>query len=354
MIRKNILKAAGLSALIALAGPSAFAQDIHFTQFNAAPLTINPAFTGNFNGTVRVAGIYRNQWQSVTIPYTTYCATVDAPIVVDLAGDDFLAAGLQIYNDKAGDLALSNTSVLASVAYHKYLGSSTYDGQPDKSLSVGFQGGYNSKSLDLSKAYFGDEFVNGLAQLGSSSEYPYLDNNVHFWTVNAGIAWAHKTGDRFSYTLGVGANNLNQPSQSFKKRQQTSDVGLAMRYTAQIGAIAQVSDRLRLLPVVLYQTQATATEVVIGNEFNFALANPNYSSVATAVFAGIFYRNSDAIMATVGIDFKGFRFGVGYDYNTSALKDASAGQGGFEIMLRYIAPNPLEFAGRRGYPCARF
>ncbi len=353
MIRKNILKAAGLSALIAIAGTSAFAQDIHFTQFNAAPLTINPAFTGNFNGTVRVAGIYRNQWQSVTIPFKTYCATVDAPIVSDLAGDDFLAAGLQIYNDKAGDLNLSNTSVLASVAYHKFLGESSTNGVPDKSLSVGFQGGYNSKSLDLSKAYFGDEFLNGLFQPGMSQEYPYLNNNVHFWTINAGIAWAQKTGDRFSYTLGVGANNLNQPQESLKK-QRNSDVGLSMRYTAQAGAIAQVSDRLRLLPVVLYQSQATATEVIVGNEFNFALANPNYSSVATAVFLGVFYRSSDAAMATVGIDFQGFRFGVGYDYNISALNDASAGRGGFEIMLRYIAPNPIDFGGRRGYPCARF
>ena len=352
MIRKNILKAAGLSALIALAGTSAFAQDIHFTQFNAAPLTINPAFTGNFNGTVRVAGIYRNQWQSVTIPFKTYCATVDAPIVLDLAGDDFLAAGLQVYSDKAGDLNLSNTSVQASVAYHKYLGGGG-EGMPDKSLSVGFQGGYNSKSLDLSKAYFGDEFLNGRFEPGMSQEYPYLNNNVHFWNINAGIAWAHRTSDRFSYTIGLGANNLNQPGESLSKR-KNSDVGLAMRYTAQLGAIAQVSERLRLLPVVLYQAQATATEVVVGNEFNLALANPEYSSVATAVFVGVFYRNSDAVMATAGIDFKGFRFGVGYDYNISALKDASNGSGGFEIMLRYIAPNPFDFAGRRGYPCARF
>jgi type IX secretion system PorP/SprF family membrane protein len=354
MIRKNILKAAGLSALIALAGTSAFAQDIHFTQFNAAPLTINPAFTGNFNGTVRAAGIYRNQWNSVTVPFRTYCATVDAPIVMDLAGDDFLAAGLQVYSDKAGDLALSNTSVLASVAYHKYLGGGSANDQPDKSLSVGFQGGYNSKSIDLSKAYFGDEFLNGSFAPGTSEQYPYLNNNVNFWTVNAGIAWAHKTGERFAYTIGIGANNLNQPAQSFDNRRRTSDVGLAMRYTAQVGAIAKVSERLSLLPVVLYQSQATATEVIVGNEFNFALANPNYSSVATAVFLGVFYRNSDAVMATVGVDFKGFRFGVGYDYNISALKDASAGRGGFEIMLRYIAPNPFDFAGRRGYPCARF
>ena len=45
MIRKNILAIAGLSAAIALSSAQAIAQDVHFTQFNAAPLTINPAFT---------------------------------------------------------------------------------------------------------------------------------------------------------------------------------------------------------------------------------------------------------------------------------------------------------------------
>src|SRR5690606_7730635 len=145
------------TALVAFTGAQAFAQDIHFTQFDAAPLVVNPAFTGGFNGTFRAAGIYRNQWQSVTIPFVTYSASVDAPIIRDLSIDDYLAAGLQIYNDKAGDGNLSNTSVLASVAYHKFLGGG--GGDPDKTLSVGFQGGYTSKSIDLSRLYFGNEFT---------------------------------------------------------------------------------------------------------------------------------------------------------------------------------------------------
>ncbi|HOA38555.1 MAG TPA: type IX secretion system membrane protein PorP/SprF, partial [Flavihumibacter sp.] len=35
------------------------AQDPHFSQFFASPLTLNPAYTGKFNGTVRVSGNYR-------------------------------------------------------------------------------------------------------------------------------------------------------------------------------------------------------------------------------------------------------------------------------------------------------
>ena len=39
----------------------ASAQDPHFSQFFSSPLTLNPAFTGKFFGTYRVAGNYRNQ-----------------------------------------------------------------------------------------------------------------------------------------------------------------------------------------------------------------------------------------------------------------------------------------------------
>ncbi len=59
-------------------------------------------------------------------------------------------------------------------------------------------------------------------------------------------------------------------------------------------------------------------------------------------------------MATLGFETKGFRFGISYDYNISSLKNASNGNGGFEISLRYIAPNLLDFAHKKLQPCARF
>ena len=38
------------------------AQDIHFSQFYNAPLTVNPALTGRIPGSYRVVINYRNQW----------------------------------------------------------------------------------------------------------------------------------------------------------------------------------------------------------------------------------------------------------------------------------------------------
>ncbi len=349
-IRKNTLTRAGLIAALAIAvqGVEVKAQDIHFTQFDAAPMVVNPALTGAFSGQWRAGAIYRNQWRSVTVPFVTYAASFDAPIVHDLTVDDYLAAGVQLYNDKAGDGNLSNFSGLVSVAYHKFLGSNV-----DKALTVGLQGGYTQKSIDLSKLYFGDEFVNGVFQPGTSAEYPYLNNKVNYFTINAGINWAHSVSEKFGYSIGLAAMNLNQPQESLQKR-KNSEVGLGIRYSAQLGLIAYLSEKFSIRPAVLYQTQSTATELIAGNEFHLMVGNPDVRSVATSVFLGGWYRSGDAMMVTAGLEWKGVRFGLSYDYNTSSLKSASNGNGGFEISLRYIAPNPLDFARRLVYPCSRF
>ncbi|MBS1771598.1 MAG: PorP/SprF family type IX secretion system membrane protein [Bacteroidetes bacterium] len=341
---KNTISRASLVAALALSFQCANAQDIHFTQFSASPLIVNPAFTGSGTGVWRAAAVYRDQWRSVTSPFKTYAVSVDAPIVNDLTHDDNLAAGIQFYNDRAGDANLSNLSALASVAYHKFVGQGA-------ALSVGFQGGYTQKSFDLTKLYFGNEFQGGTFNPGTSGQN--LNNKVNYFTFNAGIAWAHAPSQNFSYTIGLGANNINQPKESFEKKTH-SDVGLGMRYTAQLGIEANLSETFSIRPAFLYQTQTTAVEMVAGNEFHLIVGNPEFRNFTTAVFLGGYWRSNDAIMVNAGVEFKGMRVGVSYDYNTSSLKTASNGNGGFEISLIYNAPSALDFARRLVYPCARF
>lgn len=348
MINKNSIKKVAVALLLATSTGSAIAQDVHFTQFTATPLLINPAFTGNNNGLFRASAIYRNQWASVTVPFKTIAVSLDAPLIQDISTDDYLAFGAQFYNDVAGDGNLTNFTGLLSVAYHKFLGASV-----NKVLSVGMQAGYSQKSFDLSKLYFPDEFLNGGFQPGTSQEYPFLGTKVSYYTVNTGISFSHRPSDRFAYTLGVGANNINQPQESFITK-KNSEVGLGMRYTAQFGAIWQVGEKFSLRPTALFQSQSTASEIVVGNEFHMIMGNPEFHSIAKALFLGTYYRLDDAALLTFGIDFNGTRLGVSYDYNTSKLKSASNGNGGFEISATFIAPNPLDFARRLVYPCARF
>lgn len=341
----------GCVASLMIFGGDAKAQDVHFTQFDASPLLLNPANTGAFNGEYRASAIYRDQWRSALggAAFKTYAASFDMPIIRDISVDDYLAAGLQLYNDRSGDGNLNNFTALLSVAYHKFLGE---DGR--KVLTVGFQGGISQKNLDLSRLYFEDDFMEGKWQPGTSSEFNWLDTRLSTYVINGGISYAQAVSDKFSFNVGLGVNNINQPLESFDRRNRSKDVGLGMRYTGQLGAILLANDRFTLKPAVLIQSQSSAMEIVAGNEFNYKMGEDYDLPTATAVYAGLWYRVQDAILVTVGVEFKGMRLGFGYDYNTSNLKTATNGNGGFEVSVSYIAPSPIEFARKLLYPCSRF
>ncbi len=322
------------------------AQDIHFTQFSASPLTINPALTGNFHGLWRVNTIYRSQWSNINNAFETVGASFDAPIVSDLTHDDYLAGGIELYNDRSGDGVLTNFSGLASLAYHKMLGKSG-----NNVLSVGLQGGYSSKALDLFSIYWSDEFRGNGFDIGSSGRV--FDNKLHYFTVNVGAVYSARLGRNSGLQVGLGANNLNSPINNFAAT-PTSETGLPRRYTGQLGMIFRVG-RLDIKPGFLAQYQANAQELIGGAEFNVRIGGDiDVPSVATSVFLASYYRYEDAIMASAGIQTNGFRIGVGYDYNVSELGKATNGTDAWEIALTYIAPDPMDFAKRIVFPCQRF
>ncbi len=327
---------------------SAQAQDMHFSQFNGAPMILNPALTGYFDGLYRVTGIYRNQWSSVTTPYVTFGGSFDAHLFPNSSSSDYLGAGLSMYNDRSGDGNLANLTALASLAYHKFLGDEL---NSFKTLSVGLQGGYVQKSIDLSRLYWQDEFYNGGFQPGTTGEQ--INPKVKYFTANAGLSWGHRTGEKFAYQLGIAGHNLNQPKESFEKK-ENNEVGLGMRINAQLGAIWNAGERFSIRPAFMYQTQTSATETIAGSEFLYVLGEPDIRSVATGVFLGGWYRFGDAALITAGMEFQSVRLGFAYDYNMSDLKIASGGNGGFEITIRYVKPNPIDFAKKLIFPCSRF
>ncbi len=353
MIRRNLIARLSVAAALLLAAPIAYSQDIHFSQFDMQPLVINPAFTGMFAGKVRAGAIYRNQWASVTVPYVTYGGYVDLPLLIERNGD-YLSTGLQLYKDQAGDGNLSNFTGLVSVAYHKYFGGYGSAGETGSDLAFGIQGGYAQKSIDLSKLYFGDEYSNGQFTPGLSQEYHLgIGNSINYYLINAGICFSHGS-PTFGYTIGAAANNINQPNDAIEKK-KNSKTGLDMRYTGEIGVNWITGPRLSLRPALLYQSQATASEIIVGNEFHYEVGeNTGYSNFSTAVFLGAWYRTGDATMISAGVEFKGIRIGIAYDYNISSLNTSSNGNGGMEIAIKYIAPYPLKFAKNRTIPCSRF
>ncbi len=62
---------------------------------------------------------------------------------------------------------------------------------------------------------------------------------------------------------------------------------------------------------------------------------------ASAVSAGVFYRNRDAVIIKGMFEWQNYALGIAYDLNTSSLAEVSKRKGGFEIFLRFVNPSPF-------------
>ena len=125
--------------ILSLALTQVKAQDIHFSQFFAAPMFINPAKTGFFDGNYRMTAIYRNQWRSVTVPYQTISGTLDFSIPTGFNKKDMFGIGMISYSDRAGDSHFTTNYFEGSIAYNKAL-----DRWGKSYLGFGMQTGYYS------------------------------------------------------------------------------------------------------------------------------------------------------------------------------------------------------------------
>src|SRR4030095_1764256 len=98
------------------------AQDPNFSQFFASPLTLNPALTGKFDGSFRLAGNYRNQWTSINNVFVTKTCCGDFHLLRNnLPEIDRWGIGVLFMNDQNGNCALRTNQFSLSTAYHKGL-----------------------------------------------------------------------------------------------------------------------------------------------------------------------------------------------------------------------------------------
>ncbi len=316
------------------------AQDPHFSQFFASPLTLNPALTGKFDGTLRVAGNYRNQWPAFNNVYTTSTLSVDFAILKNKLPDfDTWGVGILALTDKAGGGILTNNYVGLSTSYHKAL-----DEDGFQQLGIGFQGTYGQKRLDNSKLYFEDQLTpfgfTGVTQdIFSSSNL-----NINYLDVNAGIIYTGSTNDQNNFYIGASMYHINRPKESFKG----GNWNIAARTTVSAGGYFPVSEQLTIHTSGIYQVQNKSSEVSLGGAIAASI-DPESSSPSN-VYIGSWYRVGDAIIPYLGLEFAGMRIGATYDINISDLKAGSQSRGGMEISLIYIK-RPV---GYKGIPCPKF
>ncbi|MCB0697775.1 MAG: type IX secretion system membrane protein PorP/SprF, partial [Chitinophagaceae bacterium] len=112
---------------------------------------------------------------------------------------------------------------------------------------------------------------------------------------------------------------------------------ISPRYSGYIGGSFDLNENLVLYASGLYQSQASASEIMAGGAIGFVL-NPGYDkefTKSTIFYLGGWYRYGDAIAPYIGFEWSKMKLGVSYDVNVSSFAPATGGNGGYEISLIY-------------------
>ena len=134
---------------------NAMAQDPHYTQFNAVPLSVNPAYTGNFEEDIRVAGNFRQQWISSVAPISTTSIQVDGKIGYENSSKQRpISFGILFMNDNSMKGAFVSNYISAAASYQI-----TLDKKENQKLSIGLLASYCNRRLDFSNVSFQQQFA---------------------------------------------------------------------------------------------------------------------------------------------------------------------------------------------------
>lgn len=304
------------------------AQDVHFTQYFASPLTLNPALTGLTQGDVRLAANYRSQWMSVnSTPYMTGTVSYDmATLKGKLPEGDALGIGLLGLFDRSGKGALTNTTVGLSVAYHKSLGA-----EKKHTISLGIQGYLVQKSIDFSKVKFEDQFDAATGYDNIPTGENFANKDLTYPDFNIGLMYTGRLTEHATMYAGFSVYHLTQPVETF----QGGDHKISSRTSAYLGGSFDLNENMVLYASGLYQRQASAWEALVGGAAGFVL-NPGHDmeyQKNTVFYLGAWYRYGDALCPYVGFEWSKMQLGFSYDANISKFTAATSGVGAYEISL---------------------
>ena len=296
------------------------AQDPQFSQFYAAPMYLNPGFTGTASEH-RFNLIHRIQWPSLPKAFTTTGLSYDFNMRRLNSG-----FGLMFLHDKAGTGGMARSNIGGFYTYKIQL-------ERGWVISPGLQFSYTQGNLDFTKLTLPDqlEFNDNGVPVTSDPDARRVQG-TNFFDFATGLLIYNKLA-----WAGVSVYHLNEPNQSFTE----SEDRLPAKYSAHGGVRIPLyngpmeRDRISsIAPSFIYKKQGQFQQLDLGLHFHY---NP--------IMAGFWYRGlplirdnygyarHDAVSFLFGLRFDQFDVGYSYDFPVSSMGPASGGA--HEITMMY-------------------
>ena len=300
------------------------AQDIHFSQFYNSPSNLNPALTGVFKGDQRIVGNYRNQWQSVPVPYLTFSGAYDQKIFAKFVGDGFFGGGLVFNYDKSGDGDMIWSQIGLNISYTQPLSEQFF-------ISAGIQLLGGSRRVKPNQLTWAEQWNGDIFDPNSGNTEDFASQNKVYSSFSAGWNAHFQLKDtRTKFDLGMGVFHLNEPDISFYNQ----NINLPAKGNAYgIGSI-EVHPKMDIRIFGMFAIQTEYEELVLGTALRYHLSLQRSREIAIQM--GTNFRMGDAFIPTLEIQYQALQVGFSYDFNTSDFQVATRKKGGPEISVEYI------------------
>lgn len=314
------------------------AQDMHFTQFYAAPLYLNPAFTGA-NVCARISLVYRNQWPGINTAYKSFIFAGDHSVQKYNLG-----VGLLFGNDVAGSGDLRTTIINPLISYGLKINKKI-------AMRVGFQPGIGIRSINFNDLLFGDQIARGgnVASLESPTQKKtYVD-------VGTGAIIFSKT-----FWLGTSFYHLTQPNNSLMGNESQLPLKYSVHGGAKFALNAGENDAFNqrfISPAFNYRGQRKFDQFDIGLYYTQYIFNLGlwYRGIPVLKSYKKGYPNNDAFAFIVGVQNDRFNIGYSYDFTISYLTQALS-KGAHELTVSYQLCKLKKKSKKYGLliPCPKF
>ncbi len=339
-----------LVGVVLLMHSRTFAQEVRFSQYQAAPLLLNPAATGAVADPT-IGMVYRLQRLGIIAYKTGYFSAILPLYGGQRSAGSLPGGGLGIgfLNDLAGESNEWQTyQIDVSGAYVLPL-----NRPRTHFVSVGIQSSYVRTSIDYSALTWPSQityrgFENPAPPPGT---YAAQVSTLRF---NAGLLWTYdptrnpwKKTAAYQLHLGASVSNLNRPAHGFLPDEEA----LPLVYKGHGGGQFQASKRLNVSPGFFVIAQQALVQYTGGATLGVRVL-PDHPTVPAdlQLLLGGWYRYDDAFVFLLGARASQFDAALSYDMNASGDRRGIANQATLELSMAYrflnkgtpvLPPTPL-------------
>lgn len=297
------------------------AQDFEFTQFDLAPLHLNPANAGNFDGKLRVSTIYRDQWRKIWNLESSKSGALSIDTAIPYGEYSEFGIGLQLGLLRTGALSFwKNRNVSVSASFTHYL-------IKEKDTHHAFSFGFNLGNSDLK--------IDGLT-FGANNE-----PSLNYFDLGAGILWKSKFGSGFKANIGYSIFHVNG---------RGVPIGDLVKPRHQFHGVVELpSDFFTIVPSFVYyfQEKVPLVQIQLASRFYF---NNNNKYKNWAQF-GLYAKsngdeNQDDIFHTFGLagqfNLENFLISMSFDRQLELRANSIEVSFGYIIGQKGLGKNLLE------------